>query len=189
MTEEEREEIKDVILPARYHGCTWETFDLDYDGSDEMDSFLLLREWTGDDGEMAFIFGGPGTGKTHMAVATALRWINARGWGCKFVVVSDWLQDIKTGFNDQTAANALHRAREAKLLIFDDLGAEMATDWVRDTVYSVINHRYNEMKPTLVTSNLTPDEISSKYHDRLASRLASGLVIDTDLLPDRRVGE
>lgn len=193
MTDEEKLDLEGLLLPKRYHGCTWEKFQ--WPGDSTLPEVVvhqigLLRDWTGEgDDWMAFLTGPAGTGKTFMAVATALRWITSRGYGCRFLVCSDWLQEIKSGFHDNTAQRALHRAKKAKLLIMDDLGAEMASEWVRDVVYSVINHRYNEILPTLVTSNLSLNEISQNYHDRLASRLASGLVVNTTRLPDRRVSQ
>ena len=93
---------------------------------------------------------------------------------------------MRRGFNDGTAAGNLDQAKYAKLLILDDIGSEMATDWVRDTLYMLINYRMNYLKPTVITSNLYPGEISDRYHARLASRLAGGLAIDMSLLKDHR---
>jgi len=184
MDEEDRMTLEQELIPKRYHGCTWETFK-----GDRPATVKALELWRGDgDESMCCITGPAGTGKTHMAVATVLRWIAARGYGARFLVVPEWLQEIKGGFHDGRSNELLYRARTAKLLVMDDLGAELATDWVQDTVYSVINHRYNELLPTVVTTNLNLSELSSKYHDRLASRLASGLVVNTKALPDRRLG-
>lgn len=184
MDEDERTTLEQELIPKRYHGCTWETFK-----GDLPDAVNALSVWQGAGEPICCVTGPAGTGKTHMAVATILRWINARGYGARFIVVPIWLQQIRSGFHDGTSADLLHRAQSAKLLVLDDLGAELATDWVRDTVYSVINYRYNELLPTLVTTNLSLSEISSSYHDRLASRLASGLVVNTKTLPDRRISK
>lgn len=185
MDEEDRMTLEQELIPKRFQGCTWETFE------GELPAAALALKWwqgEGEDEPICCITGPAGTGKTHMAVATVLRWIAARGYGARFLVVPEWLQDIKAGFGNGVASTLMFRAREAKLLVLDDLGSELATDWAQDTVYSVINHRYNELLPTIVTTNLMLAEISQNYHDRLASRLASGLVVNTKTLSDRRLG-
>lgn len=184
MDEEDRMTLEQELIPRRYWGCTWETFK-----GEIPIPVKVLKSWQGEGEPICCITGPAGTGKTHMAVATTLRWIAARGYGARFLVVPEWLQEIKGGFGSGDSSTLLFRAQRAKLLVMDDLGAELATDWVQDTVYSVINHRYNEMLPTVVTTNLNLSELSSKYHDRLASRLASGLVVNTKQLPDRRLEE
>jgi DNA replication protein DnaC len=63
----------------------------------------------------------------------------------------------------------------------------MATDWVRDTMYMLVNYRLNHLKPTVITSNLLLGEIAETYHARLASRLAGEFAIDMNLLPDYRL--
>ena len=188
MDSDERTTLEQELIPRRYWGCTWETFKIERAFPVPV---KVLKSWQGEGEPICCICGPAGTGKTHMAVATVLRWIAARGYGARFLVVPEWLQEIKGGFGSGDSFTLLHRAQSSstKLLVLDDLGAELATDWVRDTVYSVVNHRYNELLPTIVTTNLTLAEISQNYHDRLASRLASGLVVNTKTLPDRRLEE
>lgn len=184
-------------IPKLYRSASWDTFDFSPVSaisntnamgkvSDRLDE---LRNWRGNEGEssMAFLTGRPGSGKTHLAVATLRRWIESGRKGAFFVTVSEWLQDMKNGFSDGTSAGVMNRVKNCNLLALDDVGSEMATDWVRDSIYQVINFRLNELKPTIVTSNLRPSEIAESYHERLASRLASGLVVDLSVLPDRRI--
>ena len=58
------------------------------------------------------------------------------------------------------------------LLFLDDLGAENATDFVRDTLYLIINRRYEGKLPVIITSNLDLGELSDSVGDRIASRIA-----------------
>ena len=39
------------------------------------------------------------------------------------------------------------------MLVLDELGATVPTDWVRDTMYQIINKRYNDNKLTIFTTN------------------------------------
>ena len=50
------------------------------------------------------------------------------------------------------------------MLIMDDLGAEMITEWGRETIYQIINKRYNHNRQTLITSNYTPSELLTRFN-------------------------
>ena len=58
------------------------------------------------------------------------------------------------------------------LLALDDLGAEAVTDWVRDRIYTLINHRWDHCLPLLVTTNVAPADLASRIGQGIASRIA-----------------
>lgn len=182
-------------VPPLYRKSSWSSFRYDSHelsktkgGSNLLSKLGLLESWNGsEDDTICFLTGKPGTGKTHLAAATIRRYIDAGKKGGLFIVTGEFLQAIKRGFSTGGADGVVRQAKEATLLVLDDVGSEMATDWVRDTLYTLVNYRMNHLKPTLVTSNLMPSEIAETYHARLASRLVSGLVLDMSFLPDRRI--
>ena len=57
------------------------------------------------------------------------------------------------------------------MLILDDLGAEKVTEYVRQSLYTLINKRYLDNLPTFFTSNLSLDEIAARLDDRISSRI------------------
>jgi DNA replication protein DnaC len=59
-----------------------------------------------------------------------------------------------------------------QLLVLDDLGAEKTSDFALQSLYIIIDKRYSEMRHTIITSNLSVDEIAGKVGDRIASRIA-----------------
>ena len=61
--------------------------------------------------------------------------------------------DAASGTSDREAYRA---ALEAEVLVLDDLGAHRVTEWVEDTVTSIITYRCNHRKPLIATTNL-PD--------------------------------
>jgi DNA replication protein DnaC len=75
----------------------------------------------------------------------------------------------------------------SELLVLDDLGAERETAWSASVLFMLLDRRYREFKPTVVSSNLMPAEISDRMGDRVASRLAAGAGVLLDG-PDRRLG-
>ena len=69
------------------------------------------------------------------------------------------MADIKRGFDsgEVTEYEVLKAYKEVDLLIIDDLGKEQCTDWSMSTLYSILNDRYEDMKPTIVTTNYNAD--------------------------------
>jgi DNA replication protein DnaC len=65
----------------------------------------------------------------------------------------------------------LDRLADADLLHIDDLGAEHRTEWVLEQLYSIINARYQDERSTIVTSNLSRDELAEQLGERIVSRL------------------
>ena len=104
--------------------------------------------------------GPPGTGKTHLAVA-ALRGLIARGFEGVFFDFQALLNRIRSGYDPASGSmdrEAYRTALDAEILVLDDVGAHRVTDWVEDTVTSIITHRCNNRLATLVTSNLRDPE-------------------------------
>jgi DNA replication protein DnaC len=65
----------------------------------------------------------------------------------------------------------INKAETAPILILDDLGAEKISDWVREQLYIIINRRYENMLPTIVTTNCTTAELVERLGERTVSRL------------------
>src|ERR1700733_15203849 len=108
--------------------------------------------------------GAPGTGKTHLAVA-ALRGLIARGFEGIFYDFQSLLTRIHKGYNQASGSSdreAFQSALDAEILLLDDVGASRINDWVEDTVTSIVTHRCNSRKATIVTSNLRDPEAGNK---------------------------
>jgi DNA replication protein DnaC len=146
-----------------------------------------------------YIYGPRGVGKTHLVAALAREIAfepPTDGSGTDnyhfavFTSVPELLQQIKATFHpdaDDTSANILSLYSRAKILILDDLGAEKPSEWVAETLYLLINRRYEDMKQTIITSNLTLSELSQRLDDRIASRIAEMCKVVAMKGKDRRV--
>jgi DNA replication protein DnaC len=118
------------------------------------------------------LWGTFGTGKTHLAASVANYRIS-KGEPAVFIVVPDLLDHLRSTFSptsDVTYDELFETVRNTPLLILDDLGTQTSTPWAQEKLYQVLNHRYNMALPTVITTNLSPDEIEP----RLRSRIGDG---------------
>ena len=127
--------------------------------------------------ELSFFTGGTGLGKTFLSACIA-REVSAAGHS----VVYDTAINIFATFEARKFAREFEQEREARddarrylncdLLILDDLGSEMTTQMVNMALYELVNSRLVAGKRTIISSNLSMDEVRARYTPQIASRLA-----------------
>jgi len=112
--------------------------------------------------------GGYGCGKTHLAAAIANASVN-RGIPTLFITVPDLLDTLRFAYADPetTFEQRFEEIRNASLLIMDDFGTQNATGWAQEKLFQIINYRYINKLPTVITTNLMLDEIEGRIRSRL----------------------
>lgn len=134
------------------------------------------REYPVVDKPGLMLVGETGVGKTHLAVA-ALNALIQRGFEGVFFDYQTLLDRIRSGYDRSSGSmdkEAYRLALDCEILLLDDLGAHRVTDWVEDTVASVITHRCNHRKPVIVTTNLPPPGgTSNSAKDSLSDRIGA----------------
>jgi DNA replication protein DnaC len=112
--------------------------------------------------------GGYGCGKTHLAAAIA-NFAVSQGLPTLFITVPDLLDNLRFAFSDpETTFEArFEQVRNADLLVLDDFGTQNATAWAQEKLFQIINYRYINKLPTVITTNLMLDEIESRIRSRL----------------------
>lgn len=73
------------------------------------------------------------------------------------------------------------------VVVLDDLGREKVSDWTGETVYGIVNHRYEAMLPTIVTTNLSGAELAASPYWPAISRLAEDGALVRIEAPDHRL--
>lgn len=112
--------------------------------------------------------GGFGCGKTHLAAAVA-NYAVSLGVPTLFLTVPDLLDSLRFayGAEDTTFEERFDQIRNAKLLVLDDFGTQNATGWAQEKLFQIINYRYINHLPLVVTTNLALDEIEARIRSRL----------------------
>ncbi len=116
-----------------------------------------------------FLQGGYGAGKTHLAAAIA-NFAVGMGVPTLFLTVPDLLDTLRFSYSgDETSfEERFNDVRNAKLLVLDDFGTQNATGWAQEKLFQIINYRYINKLPTLITTNLALDEIEPRIRSRLS---------------------
>lgn len=116
--------------------------------------------------------GATGLGKTFLSACIA-RQIADRGFSVMYETAIRLFGDFETEkFGAQDSDGSLTRKYfDCDLLIIDDLGTEMTTQFTVSALYSVLNTRMMEGKPILISTNLLPEALEARYSPQIASRI------------------
>ncbi|MEU8437309.1 ATP-binding protein [Streptomyces sp. NPDC029216] len=112
------------------------------------------------------------TGKTHQAYG-AVRALLAAGVRLRWEAVT--AADLFARLRPRPGLDAereLHTLARCPLLLLDDIGAAKGSEWTEELTYRLINHRYEYLRPTLLTTNLPIPQLRTGLGDRVASRLS-----------------
>jgi DNA replication protein DnaC len=168
-------------IPPRYTKCSFNTFK-SAPGTSQDNALLLAQKLVNDfPVDRGLLFMGPaGVGKTHLAVAI-IRGLIEKGFAGVFCEFGSLLKEIQDSYNPISKSSELKVLApiyQTDVLVLDELGATIPTDWVRDTMYQIINKRYNDQKLTIFTTNYSDARSSDKeqvLEDRIGTRLRSRL--------------
>ena len=128
-----------------------------------------------------YLNGNFGCGKTYL-ISAMLNELAKRGKKVAIIYYPEFLRSLKETFGDSMEYQArFNQIKKASVLLLDDIGAEVVTEWNRDEVLGpILQYRMEEKLPTFFTSNLTLDEL--EQHLSIASK-------EVDIVKARRIIE
>lgn len=116
--------------------------------------------------------GGTGLGKTFLSACIA-RVVSDGGYSVVYDTagrIFSRFEEAKFRGDAEGDADA-KRCQRCDLLIVDDLGTEMTTSFVQSALYQLVNGRLMEEKATIISTNLAPEELGTRYGGAVLSRL------------------
>ncbi len=185
---EEQRKALSSLLPVEQE--TFQTFRLDYYGQKPDSRFdasprelarlnfrkcVQFAEQFGSSYENLLLYGSAGLGKTFLSSCIARR-VTERGFSVTYdtaISIFDRCNAarFRSGETAAEAEQALERFRSADLLIVDDLGTEMPGAFHTACLYHLISYRLMRRLPTILSTNLLPVELESRYSPAIASRI------------------
>lgn len=150
---------------------------------------ILLNEFLEKPAGTLYVCGPAGVGKTHLAAslidyfAPSMPEIRAYH---ETEIFGKLRQAISSGSIDYS--EVLKYMIDYELIIIDDIGTSNISDWKCEVMFDLVNIRYNSRRPTVYTSNLSPQELCDAYGVRISSRIFGypSIVMDFSEYPSWR---
>lgn len=175
--QERRRLVAAAQIPLRFADRTIENFVAHTDGAKRavavarayVQEFDELRK----EGASLIFCGGVGTGKTHLAIGIANAVLDMK-LRVRFASVMNAVRTVKETYSrgsDDTERQALNEFISPDLLVLDEVGVQFGSDTEKMILFEIINGRYEQMKPTVVISNLAKEALGEFIGERSIDRL------------------
>ena len=126
------------------------------------------------DTKWLILLGEVDCGKSHLAVAICRKWLE-RSRPARYVLVPIMLDDLRSGYNAKEGADTydkkLNFLFKVDLLVLDDLGTQTPTPWAMERLMMIIDYRYVNGLPLVVTTNKDLTNLPGDDEHRIGSRL------------------
>ncbi len=171
------EHLYDISNVESFHSMTFESFNI-YGRTNQKDAnkslevaFHSAKNFVSQPNGWLVLTGKFGCGKTHLAAAIANEVIQ-NGTRTLFLTVPDLLDWLRYAFSGEDASfeKRFSEIRDVPFLVLDDLGTQNSTPWAEEKLFQIINHRYVNHLPTVITTNLDIAEIDERISSRINDR-------------------
>lgn len=167
-------------IPKRFENRTFDNYKAENEGQKAALS-LCKRYAEKFEGRMAHggglvMCGKPGTGKNHLSTAIAKQVIES-GRSAVFATAIGITRHVKATYSrdsEKTEQQAINFWIAHDLLIIDEVGIQFGSEAEKIILFEVLNGRYQEMRPTIVMSNLPDKDLGEFLGERIVDRLQEG---------------
>jgi len=132
------------------------------------------------DGWLVMI-GGPGAGKSHLAFAVVgACFENPEPIPVHWSSVPQMLDTLRGSYEDSAYDKMMEALQRVRVLVLDDMGTENLTPWAEEKLFMLLNHRWGERLPTVITTNMALHKgarfcrkeygLDGRIHDRLTDQ-------------------
>lgn len=159
-------------LPVRFQKCSFENFEKTKQKEIVQDYFQNFDK-NYENGTCLIFIGNAGTGKTHLCAALANKLIeNVRP--VRYIKAFDMLRQFKETYSKKSETSydqVKKRFCKPDLLIIDEVGVQFGSDAEKQILFEVVNDRYENIKPTIIVSNLSVENLKAYVDDRVIDRM------------------
>ena len=155
-------------LGRRFKERTFETFNADIFPDAYRKAKAYAETFEENEGKGIMFIGSVGTGKTHLAAAVANYIISEFAIPVRFITAIELFGMLR---NFENNGNAVEEFKNIPLLVIDDLGKEKITEWNREKLFEIVNYRYENYLPIVITTNGAPRELEQTLGEAVFSRL------------------
>ncbi|MGL5151413.1 MAG: ATP-binding protein [Clostridium sp.] len=168
--------VKNSLMDSRYKDATFQNWNYLRGNSklfNVIQSYAEQYKRIKEDNIGLIIYGNPGCGKTY-GVCCIANYLLAKGVPTICISINGILDRIKSTYDPygrEEEESIIRSFSSADFLIIDDLGTELKNEWTSSRVYRIIDGRYRNNLPTIITTNLTLKDIRNRYDERVYDRI------------------
>lgn len=168
-------------IPARFENCTLQNYEPVND--DAKRALKVCQAYASrwperlQKGGGLVMCGKPGTGKNHLALAIARHAITEHQSSAVFTTALKIAREYKSTWtkgSSRTEDEVIRYFTKPDLLIIDEVGVQFGSDAEKLIMFEIINTRYERMKPTILISNQTREELAAFIGERVLDRMSDG---------------
>ncbi|MCG5044300.1 ATP-binding protein [Enterobacteriaceae bacterium 155047] len=170
-----------LSIPARFENCTLQNYEPVND--DAKRALKVCQAYASrwperlQKGGGLVMCGKPGTGKNHLALAIARHAITEHQSSAVFTTALKIAREYKSTWSkgsNRTEDEVIRYFTKPDLLIIDEVGVQFGSDAEKLIMFEIINTRYERMKPTILISNQTREELAAFIGERVLDRMSDG---------------
>lgn len=151
-------------VPQRLIDATLSNFNVEI--AEQATALKKVKKWNARNGTFLILTGTPGTGKGHLSVGC----MKAHGDGL-FITHPDMLSDLRASYTLHTTPDLIESWKQSEIFVLDEFGVSPGGKDEEPLLYQVLATRYDQRKPTIITSNLEISALRDAIGYRLIDRI------------------